>query len=93
MKPYASRNQTKEQRIFNYRLSRACRTVENAFGILANRFRVFLSPIALEPAKVEKVVLASCVLHNYLRERSASRAIFTPPGYMDVEDETTHYGN
>ena len=62
MKPYKVKGHlTKEQRIFNYRLSRARRIVENAFGILANRFRVFMKPIALEPRKVESVILA-CVL-------------------------------
>jgi len=53
MKPYSGRNLTSEQNIFNYRLSRARRVVENAFGILANRFRIFLSTVHLEPAKVE----------------------------------------
>ena len=83
MKPYPMRNLSKEQRIYNYRLSRARRIVENAFGILANRFRVFLSPI-LSPGNTEKIVLASCVLHNYLRTKSPKR--YTPNGCIDTED-------
>uniref|UniRef100_A0A8C5RC91 DDE Tnp4 domain-containing protein n=1 Tax=Laticauda laticaudata TaxID=8630 RepID=A0A8C5RC91_LATLA len=43
MKPYTSKYLTREERIFNYRLSRARRVVENAFGILANRFQVLLT--------------------------------------------------
>ena len=38
MKPFAQRNLTERQRIYNYILSRARRTVENAFGFLANRY-------------------------------------------------------
>ena len=82
MKPYPMRNLSKEQRIYNYRLSRARRIVENAFGILANRFRVFLSPISLSPDN--KIVLASCVLHNYLRTKSPKK--YTPNGCIDTED-------
>lgn len=66
MKPYPNRNLSISERIFNYRLSRARRVVENAFGILANRFRVLLNPICLRPSKVEKITLACVALHNFL---------------------------
>ena len=66
MKPFSARTLTPARRIFNYRLSRARRVVENAFGVLANRFRVFMSTINLEPEKVENIVLACCSLHNFL---------------------------
>ena len=70
MKPFSHKDMLVERRIYNYRLSRARRVVENAFGIMANRFRVFLTTIALAPHKVDELVLAACVLHNYLRDES-----------------------
>ena len=39
--PRKDRGIPDDELIFNSRLSRACRTVENAFGILAQRLRVF----------------------------------------------------
>ncbi|XP_021709737.1 putative nuclease HARBI1 [Aedes aegypti] len=38
MKPYSSRGFTDEEKIFNYRLSRARRCIENAFGILCAKW-------------------------------------------------------
>lgn len=70
MKPFSKRNLTDEERVANYRLSRARRVSENAFGIMANVFRVLHTPICLSPKKVEKVVLAICALHNFLRQRA-----------------------
>ena len=68
MKPYPQRLLDKPKRIFNYRLSRARRVVENAFGILTSRFRVFLTTIRLQPEKVTYLILAGCCLHNFLVE-------------------------
>jgi hypothetical protein len=56
--------------------------VEIVFGILSSRFGVFQKPIPLEP---EKVVLASCVLHNFLRTNTSSKNIYTPPVFIDRE--------
>ena len=52
--------------IFNYRLSRARHIVENAFGILVQRFRVYDRRICMDDHNVVKVVKATCILHNYL---------------------------
>ena len=75
MKPYPHQHLSREKRIFNYRLSRAQRVDENAFTILANRFHAFLTTINLSPEKVEKIVVASCALHNYLRTNAGARYI------------------
>lgn len=49
MKPYALRQMTKDQRIFNYRLSRGRRIVENAFGILAQHWQILLTTMQHNP--------------------------------------------
>ena len=84
MKPYPFRGLSKAKRVTNYRISRARRVSENVFGIMCNRFRAFLSAMQLSVGNVEKVTLASCVLHNFLRDKIASR--YTPPGSFDIED-------
>ncbi|XP_076671525.1 uncharacterized protein LOC143370375, partial [Andrena cerasifolii] len=84
MKPYSQTGLTLEERIFNYRLSRARRVVENAFGILVTRFGVFQRPIALHPEKARKIVLACCYLHNYLSRNRAQAYISR--GSVDTED-------
>ena len=53
------------QTIFNYRLSRARCIVENAFGILVQRFRVFDRRLTMDDHNVIKIVNATCILHNY----------------------------
>ncbi|XP_045121906.1 protein ALP1-like [Portunus trituberculatus] len=69
MKPYSLRGLTNEERIFNYRLSRGRRVVENAFGILANRFQVLLTTMQQDPSTVKLIVKACLILHNIMRTR------------------------
>ena len=87
LKPFPFRNQTDEQRIFSYRLSRARRIIENAFGIMSNRFHVLKSPIALAPQKAEKIVLACAILHNVLRKLAVDE--YNQPGTIDSENVET----
>lgn len=70
MRPYPRRDAAVDERkaAFNYRLSRARRVSENAFGLLAQVFRIFYTPIHLLPSRIDDVIIVSCCLHNMLRD-------------------------
>ena len=69
VKPFSHRNLTHDERIFNYRCCRARRVVENAFGILANRFRCLLTTPMTTPETSTKITKACGTLHNLMRIR------------------------
>ena len=84
IRPYPGRNLPEPQAIFNYRLSRARRVIENSFGILAARWRIFRRPIIATPDNVVVYTKASIALHNFLRTTESS--VYCPPGIIDSED-------
>ena len=87
MRPYSGKALTSETlKIFNYRLSRARRVIENSFGILVARWRVFQKPIDAKPERVEKIILAAIVLHNYLKQ--TDNACYTPNGFVDSKNNS-----
>ncbi|KAG8233052.1 hypothetical protein J437_LFUL004273 [Ladona fulva] len=57
MKPYPGHKpgSSSPERVFNYRLSRARRIIENVFGIMSAKFKIFLKSISLHPDEVETV--------------------------------------
>ena len=74
MKPFAAAPLEQDERVFNYRLSRARRCAENAFGILANRWGCVLTTLRQEPQNLEIMVNASITLQNMLRMAGADDA-------------------
>lgn len=69
MKPYSRRGLDLDERTFNYRLSRARRVVENAFGLLVQVWRCLLKTQEVGAGKASTITLCCCVLHNLLRDR------------------------
>jgi hypothetical protein len=70
MRPYPG-TQSKgdnEKSIFNYRLSRARRVVENAFGILSQKFQICKRTLQSLPENAD-IIFATFMLHNYLRDQ------------------------
>lgn len=67
MRPYPGCNLPQDKVNFNKILSRARAKIEISFGILANRWRILHTTINANPENASKIILATIVLHNFLR--------------------------
>ncbi|CAG7821537.1 unnamed protein product, partial [Allacma fusca] len=86
MRPYPGIHLDDEKRIFNYRLSRARRTIENTFGILVARFRILLQTLYMQPEYANDCIKSCIVLHNYVRQHPRSESYYIPAGFVDYEN-------
>lgn len=74
MRPYPGKSGlTLEKCIYNYRLSRARRTSENVFAILASQWRILRRPIIAKVSNATKMVQAIVCLHNWMRKQDVER--------------------
>lgn len=86
LKPYSGYHLSRQQEIFNKKLSSARVKVENVFGILANRFQILTKPINLCPEKATMIVLACCYLHNFLRQEDTENTINITENIEDMQN-------
>nr|CAI5848937.1 unnamed protein product [Callosobruchus analis] len=89
MRPYLGKNLTVQQKVFNYRLSRARQTIENSFGVLVARWRILKTTINAKAENIYHVSKAVVVLHNYCLTELGQQDtvnIYCPPGFVDTDD-------
>jgi len=65
IKPYR-RTLDRRKAIFNYRLSRARRVVDSAFGIRASKWRILVKAVVTKVDKVVEIVKCIALLHNII---------------------------
>ena len=92
MKPYPRNNLDDTKKLItNYRFSCARRVIENTFGIMTARFRVFRYPIHAKVETIENITKACVGIHNYLMSgKSSERGSYCPPSF--TEDNGTGGG-
>ena len=59
-----------------YRLSRARRIVENGFGVLAARWRIYHTKMAVGVEMVNVIIKATCLLHNMVQRVTTPAELF-----------------
>lgn len=91
MRPYPGHMLLESKSVFNYRLSRSRRVIENAFGILVSRCRVLVTTLNLNcnPQNAEKVTLDAVALHNFTIS-DTNEISYYPHKYADWVDTNGH---
>lgn len=89
MKPYPYHTNCSKKKIFNIRISRARHVVEHSFGMLSNKFRIFLTKINLKVETVQKIVLACCALHNFLIENDTTYSNKSNTSFPSLDSQDT----
>ena len=78
MTPYSGRFLEPDKFLHNQELSKARCCIENAFGILSSRWRVFLNTMQVNPENADNIIMSAILLHNYImmsnRQRYANHA-------------------
>jgi hypothetical protein len=76
LKPFPG-NETHEEWIFNYHLSRIKRIVANSLGTFWKSIPSLHTEINTEPNKFDHIIIVDCVPHNFLRRHAESSCVPT----------------
>ena len=71
------------QAMLNYQLRRAQLVIENFYGFLVARWRLFRKAICVDKENVASYILAGVALHNLLQQ--SKNASYCPRGFVDSE--------
>lgn len=97
MRPYPGSYLSETKNIFNLRLSRVRRNIENTFGIFAQRWRRLRNPIIANIENCENIIKACVVLHNYVQKGEEDLPIserrYCPTGFVDWVDDNGEIHN
>ena len=86
LRPYSRKEWPNEDRnIFNRRLRRARRMIQNTFGILVSQWGILKSPIQCNIDETMAIVQAIVCLHNWLRKRDIGINEYVTPGMVDQD--------
>lgn len=78
-----------DKQLFNDRLSRARKYIENAFGILYQKFRIFDTSIMLKESTAVNAIKCASTLHNFIRDHDSNDDL----DYVDVVEQTHEQDN
>ncbi len=82
LKPFPEKEGiSRSKRMYNKSLSGCRHTIERAFGLLKNKWKILVCPFAHDTEKTILITVACCVLHNFCIMHG---------GFADVYDFLTH---
>jgi hypothetical protein len=71
--------------LFNLRHSSLRNAVERVFGVVKRRFRIFRDVSTFPPQTQARIILACCIMHNFIRRQSPEDDDLLLGAHQDLE--------
>jgi hypothetical protein len=86
LRPFPGQILPPKQKLFNDVLSSARKTVEDSFGRLYRKFRIYGTDIDASPNQADLYILATCALHNYIQIEDRSFFYYGSSNEIFIEE-------